>query len=109
MNGFPARGALLAGAFLLLVWLEGRRPLRRPTEPRARRIVRNLGVAALSLATVALVEQPLVGPLAAVVERRSWGVVSYLPVPSWLAVTLAVVLLDYTLYVWHVLTHRVRW
>src|SRR4029079_14575712 len=28
---------------------------------------------------------------------------------SWLEVLLAVVLLDYTLYVWHVLTHQVPW
>ena len=29
--------------------------------------------------------------------------------PEWVEVPLAVILLDYTLYVWHVLTHRVSW
>ena len=29
--------------------------------------------------------------------------------PRWVEVPLALVLLDYTLYIWHVLTHRVPW
>jgi hypothetical protein len=36
-----------------------------------------------------------------------WGVARMVALPPWLEVTVAVVLLDYTLYVWHVLTHRV--
>lgn len=48
-------------------------------------------------------------PLAASVERRGWGVVNLTGLPVWAEVALAFVLLDYTLYVWHVLTHRVPW
>ena len=77
-------GTVVAGTFALLLWLEGRRPLRRTVEPKGRRLARNLVVVALSTAAVALTERPAIGPL-------------------------ALVLMDYTLYVWHVLTHRVPW
>src|SRR5207244_5537109 len=56
---------------------------------------------------VQAVEIPLVRPLAIYAGQRRWGVTSALPLPTWLAVAVALLLLDYTLYVWHVLTHRV--
>jgi sterol desaturase/sphingolipid hydroxylase (fatty acid hydroxylase superfamily) len=52
-------------------------------------------------------EMPLVRRLATLAERRRWGLVPRLRLPRQLETALAVVLLDYTLYLWHVLTHRV--
>lgn len=97
---------LVVGAFGLLAWLERRRPLRRAVEPKLRREARNLAVAAVGAAAMRVVEQPLVEPLAALVERRRWGLLKLWRLPPWLEVALAVVLLDYTLYLWHVQTHR---
>jgi sterol desaturase/sphingolipid hydroxylase (fatty acid hydroxylase superfamily) len=102
-------GAVVIGIFLLLVWLEWRRPLRRRRELVSRRLPRNLAVAALSLFAVRLGELPIVMPLARVVEARGWGLLGLVALPSWAAITLAIVLMDYTLYLWHVLTHRVPW
>src|SRR5205085_1488143 len=56
---------------------------------------------------VRLAEVPVVQPLAELVERCRWGLLQRLALPAWLEVILGVALLDYTLYVWHVLTHRV--
>lgn len=98
---------LIVGAFGLLVWLERRRPLRRAVEPKLRREARNLAVAALSGAALRVTEKPAADALAALVERRRWGLLKLSRLPSWLEVALAVVLLDYTLYLWHVLAHRV--
>jgi len=100
---------LVLGAFGLLAWLERRRPLRRPVEPKLRREARNLGVAAAGALALRLAEKPVVGPLAALVERRRWGLLKLRELPTWLEVPLAVLLLDYTLYLWHVLTHRRPW
>jgi sterol desaturase/sphingolipid hydroxylase (fatty acid hydroxylase superfamily) len=102
-----ASGAIELGAFGLLLWLERRRPLRPPVEPRLRHDARNLAVAAAGAVALRLAERPLVGPLAALVERRRLGLLGRLGLPPWLEAALAVVLMDYTLYVWHVLTHRV--
>src|SRR5215510_15079033 len=101
--------SLAVGAFGLLLWGEYRRPLRRSVEPKLRRIARNLAVAAVSAAALQITERPVTVPLAALVERHRWGVLPRLNLPAWAEVALAVVLLDYTLYVWHVLTHRLAW
>jgi sterol desaturase/sphingolipid hydroxylase (fatty acid hydroxylase superfamily) len=103
-------GVAVAGTFLALVWLERRRPLRRRrVEPKAVRTARNLAVAGLSAAAVQVAERPLVAPLARLVARRRWGFVQRLPLPGWARTALAVLLLDYTLYLWHVLAHKTDW
>src|SRR5438552_9658212 len=100
-------GLLIGGAFCGLLWLERRRPLRRSVEPKLRRNARNLAVAALSAAAIQVAETPVTQPLTTIVERRRWGLLKQMPLPAWLEVPLAVVLLDYTLYLWHILVHKV--
>ena len=68
---------------------------------------RNLAVAALSAAALRLTEKPVVEPLAELVERERLGLVKRLNLPGWLEVPLAVALMDYTLYIWHILVHKV--
>lgn len=99
----------IVGLFALLTWLERRYPLRRDVEPKAVRASRNLALAALAAVTVQAIEIPLVRPLAVLVEARRWGLTQAVAAPPWVAAALALLLLDYTLYVWHVLTHRVPW
>ena len=98
--------ALTAAAFGLLLWLEKRNSLRDPVEPKGRRLARNLGVAGVSAAVLQLAERPVSVPLARLVERRRLGILQRFRLPPWLETTLAVLLLDYTLYLWHVLEHR---
>ena len=98
---------LIAGAFGVLWLMERRRPLRKETEPNLKRSGRNLAVAGLAAVTLQLIERPAVEPLTALVHRRRWGLLNLLKLPAWLEVVVAVVLMDYTLYLWHVLMHRV--
>lgn len=100
----PSAGLLIAGAVVLLAWWERRRPLRRRVEPGFRRVVRNVAVAAVSVAGIQLIERPITRRATALVKRRRWGLVGGAPRPF--RVLMAILLLDYTLYVWHVLTHR---
>ncbi|MGH9196918.1 MAG: sterol desaturase family protein, partial [Acidimicrobiia bacterium] len=103
-------GALvIGGTFGLLLWLELRRPLRRQVESKLTRTARNLIVAGLGAVAVQLAERPLVEPIAALVKRRRWGLLQRAMLPQWLEIPLALLLLDYTLYIWHVLVHRVPW
>jgi sterol desaturase/sphingolipid hydroxylase (fatty acid hydroxylase superfamily) len=99
--------AAAVGALVALAVLERRRPLRRRTEPQWRRDIRNLAVAAASAAALRIAEKPVVEPIARAVERRRWGLLPRLDLPPALERALAVALMDYTLYLWHVLTHRV--
>ena len=109
MRKFPTwlGASLAAGAFGALVLWERRRPLRRPAESRLKRDARNLAVAGVAAVALQLAERPVVERLTALVERRKIGLLKQLALPRPLEVALAVVMLDYTLYVWHVLTHRV--
>ncbi len=98
---------MIIGAFGALLWLERRHPLRRRAiESKLIRDTRNLAVAALGAVTLQIAERPIIQPLTRLVERRRWGLLKRVRLPLWLEVTLGVALLDYTLYLWHVLTHR---
>lgn len=89
------------------MWMERRRPLRRAVEPKLGRQARNLALAAVGAAALQFTERPVVERLTAMVERRRMGLLKRAGLPVWVEAMLAVVLMDYTLYVWHVLTHRV--
>ena len=99
-------GLVVAGVFALLWFAERKRPLRGRVEPEARHHARNAAVAALAAATVQAAEMPVVAPIAALSLRRRWGLLGRMQ-PGWLRTALSLLLLDYSLYVWHVLTHRV--
>ncbi len=94
------------GTFGVLVWLENRRPLRSPVESKTIRSGRNLAVAGLAALALQLAEQPIVAPLTKFVERKNFGLLKIFRLPKFLETIFAVALLDYTLYVWHVLTHK---
>jgi sterol desaturase/sphingolipid hydroxylase (fatty acid hydroxylase superfamily) len=98
---------LIFGAFGALQWLERRRPLRREVEPKLTRNARNVAVAGLGGLALQVMENPINSGIAAFVERHNFGLVKLLRLPVWLETALAVVLLDYTLFLWHVLTHKV--
>ena len=97
-------GAVVTGAVLLIA--ERKRPLRRPMQAEPRRRIVNLALGAMSLATVALVEAPLTQPLAKRSERKRADPVQRLALPAWAHDAAGVLLMDYTIYVWHVATHK---
>jgi sterol desaturase/sphingolipid hydroxylase (fatty acid hydroxylase superfamily) len=103
------RGLLVALAVTLMC-VEAARPLRRrQRESRLRRVPRNAVIGGLGAVAVQLCEQPIVLPLARQVERRRWGVLAQLDLPAPLKTVLALVALDYTLYLWHIIVHRIPW
>jgi sterol desaturase/sphingolipid hydroxylase (fatty acid hydroxylase superfamily) len=111
-------GALAVGALGALAWAERRRALRRP--PRGRRapderarLATNVALAGITTAVTQAAMTPVVQPLTVWVEREHVGLTQRLPLPRWAPRwardALAVLLLDYSLYWWHVLEHRVSW
>lgn len=101
-----ASGALLVTLAAALLIGERLRPLRGETQPKLGRNLRNLAMAAVSGATVALLERPIVEPLARAVERRRLGLLGRAPLPPWARLVVGAALMDYTLYLWHRLMHR---
>lgn len=96
----------MAAAALGLFLGERRWPLRHQSRPEGARVARNLVLGAMSMAVVAAVQTPLVQPLADRAERNPRGLVQRLPLPAWAKDAAAFLLMDYTIYLWHVATHR---
>lgn len=100
-------GVLVGAAAALLFVLEKRRPLREATQAEPARIMRNLVLGAASMVVVGALEAPVTAPLAKRAAQERRGLVQRLRAPAWLRDGLAVLALDYTIYLWHIATHRV--
>ena len=100
-------GILVLGTCAALVTFERRRPLRHNIEPRGRHDLRNLTIAATSVIALRIAEKPLVDRIASVVERRRWGLLQRSNFSPAIETVAALALLDYTLFLWHILLHRV--
>jgi sterol desaturase/sphingolipid hydroxylase (fatty acid hydroxylase superfamily) len=103
----PVRGLIVGGWIVTLLWLERRRALRRNVDSKIVRDIRNLAIAAGAGMVMQGLEAPVAFRLARAAEVKRRGVVQRLPFPPIVRGLISIVLLDYTLYLWHVLTHRV--
>lgn len=102
------RGSVVLGVMATLVLLECTRALRmRSHESKVRRNVRNLLIAAGAGLVMQFAERPLSLRLARQVHRHRWGISPRLVSGRFMQTAVAVLLLDYGLYRWHVLTHKV--
>jgi sterol desaturase/sphingolipid hydroxylase (fatty acid hydroxylase superfamily) len=99
--------AATAAAFLLFLFYETRRPLRKQRESKWRRVARNLTAGGIALGAVTLLQTPLLVPVARWVARGHVGIFNWIAMPRPVAVVLLVVLLDYTLWIWHRMNHVV--
>lgn len=94
------------GTFAVLYFFERRRPLRKQIEQKEIQTARNLAIASAAGAAISLFEKPVADKLTKYVEKKRFGLVKIIRLPRFMETVLAVVLLDYTLYLWHVLTHK---
>lgn len=97
---------IAGGAFAVLTIIERRRPLRKRREADPRHLVRNLAVAGLTAAVTAALQIPLLQPVARKTRDRRLGLLYRLPLPRPMRVAAGVLLLDYTLWWWHWMNHR---
>ena len=98
---------VVLGTGLAIAWAERRRALRTRVEPDVPHGARNLAIAAAGAVVLQLAERPVVNPLAALVVRRRLGLLQQLRLPRGIETLVAMALMDYTLYVWHVLAHQI--
>ena len=96
----------LAAAFGTIAILEELRPLRPRVERKTRHVIRNVMIAAMSGVATAIVQELFVARAAAAVTRRRLGVLQRIGLRRPAATVAGVLLLDYTLWVWHWLNHR---
>jgi sterol desaturase/sphingolipid hydroxylase (fatty acid hydroxylase superfamily) len=99
--------AAIGAAFLVFLMTETLRPLRRAREPKLRRVGRNLATAGISAATVELLRIPILLPVSTWVMDSRFGLLHWLPSQGVSRIAAGILLLDYTLWVWHRANHRV--
>ena len=100
-------GAAVVLALALLALAETCAPLRRRVRPRGERLAVNAVVALGAALAVRLALVPVGVVVAAVAGRGGFGLLHWLAAPAALAWPGGLLLLDYTMYVWHRLNHRV--
>ncbi|TAM79628.1 MAG: sterol desaturase family protein [Acidobacteria bacterium] len=97
-------GPILFSLFALLLVLQYRRPLRRRTQSIFRRVIIN---AAVSVPAFLVLRLGLIPAELAAAYWAHFGVLNIIPMPPWLHGVLSFLFMDYLLYVWHVLSHKV--
>ncbi len=93
--------------FLAVAGWELAAPRRAPRLPRARRWAANLGLVALNTLLLRLLLPLAAAGVAALAAGRGWGVLHLVELPTWVAVLVAVVALDFVVWLQHVILHAV--
>lgn len=93
--------------FALMASWEAYAPRRRRSFPRRARWPHNLGLLALDVVVVRLVAPGAAIAVAVAGEAHGWGLLNSSGVPGWIALPIAVVLLDLVIYFQHVMFHAV--
>ena len=99
-----------AGGLIVLVVLfvaETRAPLRARVRPRGERVAINITLAVIAGLVVRLAVVPVGLAVAGVAERDGFGLLQWVALPTAIAWLVGLLLLDYTMYLWHRLNHRV--
>lgn len=95
------------GVFALVALWELASPRRVLKLSRKQRWTANLGIVLLNTVIVRLLFPAAAVGMAALSMERSWGLLNNFDVPFWLAVPLAVVAMDFVIWLQHVMVHAV--
>jgi sterol desaturase/sphingolipid hydroxylase (fatty acid hydroxylase superfamily) len=101
------RVGFFVGVFALVALWELASPRRVLQLPRAQRWASNLGIVLLNTVIVRLLFPTAAVGMAALGVERGWGLLNHFAVPFWLAVPLAVVAMDFVIWLQHVMVHAV--
>lgn len=101
----PVRFGLVAGMLALGLALESLWPLRRATQSKPRRVLVNLSLAAVAFLLLRATFYAPVVRLSEAVAVRHAGLLGLLPLSNPWKIVVGVLMLDYTLYLWHRLNH----
>lgn len=99
-------GAFLAVFVAMAVW-ETLAPRRSAPGARGRRWPGNLGVLAIDALLLRVVFPLGTVGVAWIAEREGWGLLNRVALPGWAAVAVSIIVLDFGMYLQHVLFHAV--
>ena len=95
------------GVFTIMAVWELVRPRRRPQASKAVRWANNLGLVFFNSYVVRLVFPTAAVGVAMFASRQGWGLFNYVDAPPWLAVFASVLIMDFSIWLQHVMVHAV--
>jgi sterol desaturase/sphingolipid hydroxylase (fatty acid hydroxylase superfamily) len=95
------------GVLALVAAAEWLFPRRRLTVSKLRRWASNLGIVFLNTLLVRLLLPVTAAAFAVFAADRGWGLFNYFDAPGWFAIIASVVILDFAIYLQHVMFHAV--
>lgn len=95
------------GIFTVMALWEFAAPRRQRAHTRLRRWTGNLGIVVFNTMVVRVLFPTAAVGMALAAEANGWGLFNVLSLPLWLEVVLGVVILDFAIYLQHVLVHAV--
>lgn len=101
------RMGFFVGVFAVIALWELVRPRRHLLLNRRQRWTANLGMVVLNTVIVRVVFPTAAVGMAALGVEKNWGLLNNFDVPYWLAVPLAVVAMDFVIWLQHVMVHAV--
>jgi sterol desaturase/sphingolipid hydroxylase (fatty acid hydroxylase superfamily) len=109
INGHEAtvRLAFFFGILLLIALFEILAPRRPLTTSKAGRWFGNLGVVVIGAVLLRIVFPITAVQLALWAGQKGWGIFNAMDMPFWLAVVLSIIILDFIIYLQHVIFHAV--
>lgn len=100
------RLSIFLGVLILMVALETLFPARDRVQKRSSRWVTNLGLVIIDTLAVRLLFPFIAVGAAFWASANGWGLLNLIPLPTWLAVVLSVIILDMMIYWQHVAFHK---
>ncbi len=107
LNAVLIRLMAFWGGFFFFLLLEYVRPYRNPTVAKAKRVMTNISLAIINSAILTILFAAATANEAAYVTEHRVGLLNMVALPLWANVTLTVLVMDFMLYVWHMLNHKV--
>lgn len=101
------RVACFLGILAVMAAWEVAAPRRRREIPRLLRWTNNLGVVVVDTILLRLAFPLVAVGLAVLAEERGWGLFNVIAAPGWLAFLVSVLVLDFVIYLQHVMFHAV--
>ena len=107
MTEMQIRLSIFLGVLILMGALEALFPARDRVQKRSSRWVTNLGLVIIDTLAIRILFPVIAVGAAIWAQSNGWGLLNLVLLPSWLAVALAVIILDMMIYWQHVAFHKI--
>ncbi|QYZ67454.1 MAG: fatty acid hydroxylase [Gammaproteobacteria bacterium (ex Lamellibrachia satsuma)] len=106
-NELPIRLSFFFGIFAVMAGWEILSPARTLTVPKGIRWANNLGLVFLNSIVLRLLFPAAAVGVAALAEQQGWGLLHFYDIPFILSVVIAVIAMDFVIYLQHVMVHAI--